>query len=38
MTFPRGRLFALKPYFDAMYGASAEYREFMAELESSATR
>lgn len=38
MTFPRGRLIALKPYLDAMYGASAEYREFMAELESSATR
>jgi TolB-like protein/Flp pilus assembly protein TadD len=33
MAFPRGRLLALKPYFDAMYGESAEYREFMAELE-----
>ncbi|MFU8895278.1 MAG: tetratricopeptide repeat protein [Gammaproteobacteria bacterium] len=38
MVFPRGRLLALKPYFDAMYGASAGYREFMAELEAPEPR
>jgi TolB-like protein len=38
MTFPRGRLLALRPYFDAMYGESAEYRDFMAKLEASQVR
>lgn len=35
MVFPHGRLLALKPYFDALYGESADYREFMAGLEKS---
>jgi TolB-like protein len=38
MALPHGRLLALKPYFDAMYGASAGYREFMASLEASQAR
>jgi hypothetical protein len=35
---PRGRLLALRPSFDAMWGASAEYRDFMAGLEASQAR
>jgi TolB-like protein len=38
MALPHGRLLALKPYFDAMYGESAAYREFMAGLEKSGIR
>ncbi len=30
---PDGVLLGLRPYFDAMYGESAEYRAYMAELE-----
>jgi TolB-like protein len=36
--FPRGRLLALRPSLDAMWGASAEYRDFMAGLEASQAR
>jgi TolB-like protein len=35
---PRGRLLALRPSFDAMWGASAEYRDFMAGLDASQGR
>ncbi len=38
MALPHGRLLALKPYFDAMYGESSEYREFMMGLEAPETR